>query len=116
MYIYIYVSRYRHIHFIYVTVFTGMLVNVHGKLGESSPFGAERNEQLHHMFDDPDDPDDFQCSHQKSPGFSMDFPIISHDFHHDFPRDFRWIQGWPHLGLPDVWDFDFMEMSPEARN
>jgi hypothetical protein len=22
-------------------------------------------------------------------------------------------QGWPHLGLPDVWDFDFIEMSPE---
>ena len=22
-------------------------------------------------------------------------------------------QGWPHLGLPDVWDFDFVEMSSD---
>ena len=24
-------------------------------------------------------------------------------------------QGWPHLGLPDVWDFHFVEMTPEVQ-
>ena len=25
----------------------------------------------------------------------------------------RTCQGWPHLGLPDVWDFDFVQMTPK---
>lgn len=24
------------------------------------------------------------------------------------------MQGWPHLGLPDVWDFDWVQMTPTA--
>ena len=41
-------------------------------------------------------------------GFSYKF---SRFFSPGFPKN---VQGWPHLGLPDVWDFDFIEMSPEA--
>ncbi|CAK8987984.1 Putative phospholipase B-like 2 [Durusdinium trenchii] len=25
-------------------------------------------------------------------------------------------QGWPHLGLPDVWDFDFVQMTPKEES
>ena len=37
--------------------------------------------------------------------------VFSFFFSPGFPKN---VQGWPHLGLPDVWDFDFIEMSPEA--
>lgn len=55
----------------------------------------------------------------------MKCQAISGPSHQMLPA-FRWtsevdgaqtelFQGWPHLGLPDVWDFDFIEMSPEEK-
>eukprot|EP00435_Cladocopium_sp_Y103_P000576 s1152_g1.t1 len=55
----------------------------------------------------------------------MKCQAISGPSHQMLPA-FRWtsevdgartelFQGWPHLGLPDVWDFDFIEMAPEEE-
>jgi len=55
----------------------------------------------------------------------MKCQAISGPSHQALPA-FRWtsqeggvktelFQGWPHLGLPDVWDFHFVEMTPEEK-
>jgi len=51
---------------------------------------------------------------------SMQVQAISGPSHTTQPV-FKWrdgvadiVKGWPHLGLPDVWDFDWVQMSPTA--
>jgi len=51
----------------------------------------------------------------------MEVQAISGPSHQGLPP-FRWTTadgselwpGWPHTGLPDVWDFDFVQMSPQG--
>merc|ERR1719159_791724 len=40
---------------------------------------------------------------------------------HDNQQVFKWAQsgsdvlkGWPHMGMPDVWDFNWVQMTPTA--
>ncbi|CAK8997095.1 unnamed protein product [Durusdinium trenchii] len=57
---------------------------------------------------------------------AMQCQAISGPSHSALPA-FRWttevdgakselFQGWPHLGLPDVWDFDFVQMTPKEES